>query len=552
MLKKILPLALGGFFITLLVFLRWLLPPVLMYAPFDDSLYIARAKIIHAGELYNYTFGFNPLVKGVGYPYVLAAAKYASIPSLVFTFIILILGILILSLVIFKLTKSIYLGLFFIIIVLVDPHSFSFSASKISREMTHQSFLLVSIALLLFSFLIFNKQSQKSKNFLLGILSGIFVLISFNTREEHIWLYLTFAVLFLVALFILENKKNIILTFVAFLITFLSGNQLLQEYHYRIYEVKLINTTTAGEFPRLMQNLAAIETGLTPVPYASISKEKRELAYSASPSFKKLKPYLEGPGQAWIQYGCNDSNTCGDYANGWFHVAMREGIRSIGKWDSQKDAQRFMRKASGELQSACQEGTLGCKQGIPIAPALGIIKLHSYEYPKILSSFSNYFLLSFSNWGGNTKSFVSLSELPTGNWNDAVNVIQGIPENQSDYGTLFNSRWLHFSTFFAIWNQIYTIISIVGFILFIFFVIRKIRDTGNSASKLLLIIGVTSFSAWLLRGILLSVTEATSFLAVNSLYATSGRVFFSIVVATGFIYLFLYFADTKKTSFLDA
>jgi len=540
MIKKFSLLGFSTIFIIALISLRNFLPPIIVYAPFDDSLYVGMSKIIYNLDLDNYTAGFDPLVKGVAYPYILAIAKWLSIPSLVLPHLVLILSIAILSFTLFKVSKSHILSLLFLLIVLLDPFPISFFSSKISREMTHQSFLMLSISLILASVFYPKLKFRKLFSFITGALSAVFFTVSFNTREEHIWLYLIFMSLFILIFLNFGMNKYFIITLAAFIVTVYLSNKTIEKFHFTIYEVKQLNSTTQGNFPKLMKNLASIKTQSEEIPFVSITAEKRNEAYKVSPTFKKLESFLEGPGQAWIQHGCNDSETCTEYANGWFHVALRDGIREIGKWENQKQAQRFMKKANIELELACTNQQLTCVAALPIAPALGVIRINDFELPKILSSFNKYIFYSFSGWGGSSPHFGMPPELPEWYWGAYSDMFVGLPDNEIEYREMFFARWSYFINYYNLWSMIYSIGSVIGITLYMIFSFRFFVKEKTLLDRFLFILGTTSFVAWLFRGLLLSVTEATSFSAINSLYATSGRIFFSVVVATGYIQLCFY------------
>lgn len=98
-------------------------------------------------------------------------------------------------------------------------------------------------------------------------------------------------------------------------------------------------------------------------PYQLLPREARERAYAVSPSFRELRPYLEGPlGAEWIRYGpCEAFRICDDLAGTWVLWAVRDAVESAGYYRAGADAvASYYARLASELDEACSTGRLEC------------------------------------------------------------------------------------------------------------------------------------------------------------------------------------------------
>ena len=99
-------------------------------------------------------------------------------------------------------------------------------------------------------------------------------------------------------------------------------------------------------------------------PYLPVPREAREMIYAESPSFAKLKEFLDPTN------GVNPFNnkavcdllpsTCGDIGGGWFMWAVREAASRAGLHQSPTVAALFYRSVAQEVDAACGAGRLVC------------------------------------------------------------------------------------------------------------------------------------------------------------------------------------------------
>ena len=531
--KKLTLLPLIGSLIALLLFLRESLLINVRNYPFDDGLFVGRAESLIGGteKTFGSTRGFNPLVKGQIYPYVLELSNFINLNPLVFVFLIFLITVLIIGTLLYRNTKDFILIFFIILFVLFDPSPFSAQASRIGREFIYEILVAISFVLLVKLKFLFSDQKLKI-SFKLVILSatsaGILMFLANNTREERPWIYLIWLAGFMWV--IGKNRKAIIPT-ILIVVTAIGVynilNSYLRNYNQDTFGVKLTSTTIEGQFPRLMSNLSSIEVTETYNPYVSISESKRLVAYKNSPSFSLLKNYLEGDGKAWIQFGCQNSQTCDDYANGWFHVALRVAIDEQGFWITQNSAQDFMSNVNNELELACKTGQMLCTRALPMAKALGVTQVTREQLAASVTFLKLYIDRSIFGWNRGEQEHSAYEVMDEKQWERWTYVVKTLPESQTQYQNKYNNRISIFNPIYQKWVSIYLLISLVGAVSFSYIVYRLIFHRNKFSKIELLLISIAFFSLfiWFSRGALLAINSAANFISIAENYALPGRVF---------------------------
>jgi hypothetical protein len=95
-----------------------------------------------------------------------------------------------------------------------------------------------------------------------------------------------------------------------------------------------------------------------PIPYVPVTKEARERAYTVSPSFRELAPFLDNPEGAGWAGGGGIYNVPRDEFAAWFIWALRDAAAAAGHYKSARDSEDFYRRIAGEINAAAAEGRL--------------------------------------------------------------------------------------------------------------------------------------------------------------------------------------------------
>jgi len=535
------------FILLILVIIRRWLPINTLVAYFDDGLFMSRAEFILSGNLGEINWGFNALVKGTFYPWFIVLGNKLNFNPIFLSYLILILIIILLGLIVFYISKNIIIPLLLIIFVVADPVYFSEGAGRVMRELPQQNLVLLFFVLYNLIFYSMSKlQSRTSKYFLilLSVMSGLILALAINVREESIWIYSAYALNILILLFSRKfSSLRIVYVNALIIATLFISIQAVKAINNRFYEVSVQNSTTEGEFPKMMLNLSSIKTSGGNIRYSAIDKAKRKIAYEVSPSFAELKDYLEGPGQAWFQFGCQDSNVCDDYSNGWFHVALRVAMREMGWWETEKIAQEKMRQINIEISNACDKKLITCTKGIPFGPAYGNQFISKQEIVDSLPYFSQYVTASLNNWG--TQRQVSSSTIfktevmPEDLYTSWKETIPSLPFGQNQYIEKYNDRYLILQPYLNLWSGLYSILLKLMLFINLLVPILMIYFKSRLKTNIFLISTYLVFLyLWVSRGLFLSLNSSVNFRSVSITYALSGRVFLTCFLVLGIIIIF--------------
>jgi hypothetical protein len=530
--------------ISVLLYLREALLVNVRNYPFDDGLFVGRAESLigDTEKTLGSTRGFNPLVKGQIYPFVLEVSNFLKLNPLVLVYILFLFSVMMISIFLYQKNKNLVLILSITLFVLLDPSPFSAQASRIAREFTYEILVFISFALLIKTKFLLKEQSFRLRStsiILLGTLAGLLMFLANNTREERAWIFLIWTTGFIWV--VGKNKRTIfpiILISVTTIIAYNIFNSYLRNYNQNVFGVKLTSTTIEGQFPQLMSNLSSIAVSETYSPYVSISESKRQIAYENSPSFSLLKNYLEGDGRAWIQFGCQNSQTCDDYANGWFHVALRVAIDEKGFWITQKRAQDFMFKVNNELELACVSGKMMCNRTLPMAKALGVTQVTIDQLVVSANYLKLYVLRSVLGWNTGQPEHSAYEVMEQNQWKRWSYVIETLPDNQAQYQNKYNNRISIFNPIYQKWVSSYFFVSLLGILAFLFTVFRLIfyRKKFKKIELIFISIAFYSLFIWFSRGALLAINSATNFVSISENYALPGRVFLTLAYSI-FLYL---------------
>jgi hypothetical protein len=367
-----------------------------------------------------------------------------------------------------------------------------------------------------------------------------------NIREERIWIYLNFTLFFVVLTITFRKKTKEYWMKTAFILLIIFASYFLfmttlKYAHDNIYEVKLTSSTIEGEFPKLLSNLSSIDVGEPDRQYVSITKQKRDAAYSVSPTLTKLQNYLEGPGGMWVQFGCENSGVCDDYANSFFHIALREAIKLEGFWGTQLTAQNFMSQVNFEIEAACTDKAISCVTPLPLARGLGVTQISKNQIFETSKYLNLYFFHSLKGWDPNNSLNAGTIEFREGNYYTYINedswigwrdVIRSLPDAQEEYAAEFNYRTGKTLGYIELWNFLYSIFLQLGLIIFFamntLWFLKKIKQ---KEIKFIVLISDLFFLVWITRGLLLSFNSVTNLISISEYYSLPGRVFLPLSIS---------------------
>lgn len=395
----------AGLAVAIYMFLTMNTPLVVMvWQNYDDNLFVRLGQYLAEGHWLG-PFNQFTLMKGPGYPLFLAASYWSGLP-VTFTeglFFCLALGTC--SIVVLKVTKSRMVALALFLGVLLHPKMFE--TARILRDVIYvsQSVLVLSV----FSYCLLaaeNRRSRVVSALAAGVLFGWFWL----TREEGVWLLPGMA--FLVVYAVLRKRahqlaQGWVMPTLVVLGAFFAIQLLFAAINYFNYGKFIGVDFKERHFQAALSAMEGVQVG-TPIPYVNVPRAARMQIYAISPSFARLRPYIDpSPGPSpWEAGGCKfRPTTCGDIGNGFFMWSVRDAAAAVGEYGSPKMAAHFFQKITKDIQSACNDGRLRCvKWVVPYMPRMTAQQVK--EIPKSIATLL-YDVVHPGEYGGVTNGNVT-------------------------------------------------------------------------------------------------------------------------------------------------
>ena len=232
-----------------------------------------------------------------------------------------------------------------------------------------------------------------------AVLTGASIAILWNTREEGLLLV---AIVFAWwAIFFMSEMRRQRSRAVAFRTTArpliivclcaILGIVGAYSCNYAVFHSFARSEMTARSFQSLYHSLLRIRPA-EPKRYAPITTAALSEAFRISPTFAKLRPELEGPiGESWRTESHMRVGVTNEIGAGWIVWATRQAASARGYFASPKKAQYFFKKASSEINRACDEGRVPTRFVIdgfldPLVQSGGVENL-PYSARRVLARF---------------------------------------------------------------------------------------------------------------------------------------------------------------------
>jgi hypothetical protein len=354
-------------------------PTAIMFVPIaDEALYIQQGMYLASGQwLGNYSA--HTLIRGIGYPLFLALDYMTGLPIGIGQGLLYFVAVTYASLILSKICRNKIMFFVLPILLLTLPILYAVELQRLLRD-----YFYLSITLLVFSALfdlLFVKGSSRQHSWravILGLLLGVFWL----TREEGIWIVPAIIIALVFSAYQQKRHQSHMLprVFLAKILTTLASAALvivatgsMNKLFYGRFVVNEIKDSSFQSAYNALQRASYMYHK----PYLPVAKQARLRIYEQSPTFAKLKSYLDPDGKPspW-NYGCNLEiyrNICGDIAGGWFIWALRDAAAGVGAYRDPNTAAHFFDAIAREVDSACSQGRLQCLSRLP--PLVPYMKL---------------------------------------------------------------------------------------------------------------------------------------------------------------------------------
>jgi len=347
----------------------------MVYSPHDDGLYVSRAfHLLLDGGLGPYDGRL--LVKQPGISLWLAANRLLGIPYLLsINLVYALAGVyFIVALRIQRVGKT-WLILVFIL-YLFNPVTMDHQWFRVMREPLSIS-LLIFILGSIFYILIYLQRNQFSiKHYIILSITFSFALM---VREEDNLLYcLLFIFTGLIVwkswpTFRLLNRLKQFAIFFLYCLPFITAivaNIEMRSYVQRHYGAPLLHDFGEGEFPKLIAAMRSVESKKDN-RHVMITQEALGKIRSAAPSLAQVVDRLPPPSDK--SYSCERFKVCSEWTNGWELFWIKDAAFQAGLTPTLPAAQAYFSKARLEIEAACRDGKLVCRnKGSGLLPTFEI------------------------------------------------------------------------------------------------------------------------------------------------------------------------------------
>ena len=379
----------------------------------DSRLFINQATSIVKGEwLGNYSN--LTLIKGPMYPAWIALSFLFRIPLLLSQHLLYITACILITIALNPIISNKRFLYFFYSILLFNPATFDIETfAVVLRSGIYSSLTLLSAGLLIG---VYTRRNSRLTSLCIWTIGFAFASSMFYlTREEGIWLIPFVLLIFAYLLVELarHRPKDWILRLGILLLVptiFIDVLIIFSLINWTKYGIFATNELKHRSFLSAYGALSRVESGKWN-QYIPVSKETREEIYLVSPSFAKLKPFLEGDiGRAWAlnsQEVTKKPDSDLEIAGGWFVFALRDAVAASGFHKNGYLAMKYYERLSQEINAACDKGLLKCaKKRSTLIP-----RWRSEYYRPLFINFKDTFL-ALINFGGVSINQVSSEGLP--------------------------------------------------------------------------------------------------------------------------------------------
>jgi len=464
----------------------------------DETMYIDLAGSIVSGHwLGPYDLGI--FAKGPGFPLFIAANYMTGMSIGVGQSVVFFAAVIYFSFVYARTRGGLAIFLVCVVSLLAVPVLYSEPMQQVLRDFFYTAITLAYFAAL-FDLLLDKTFMPWRKAVGAGALAGLLWL----TREEGIWILP--ASLLIVACAIIRTRPFRAQIFkpavvVASAMAVVAAVGLINLHYYGRY---VINEVKDSDFQAA---IGSLQRAAYPdqQPYLPVPKAARLRIYQYSPSFAKLKFFLDPDGapSPW-NYGCTSGYPvpCDDIAAGWFVWAVRDAASRIGAHHDPTTAAHFYRQLSNQVDDACSAGKLTCGPWLPpLIPYLDRSEI--FALPSTM-------MLALETIGMRTPmSFAPLSSKIADGRTNALALLNMAPDRIATIRTMVYAEWvsmLRHVQRFAGWFMLATLV------LFAYSTVTAVKQREFPFG---LLMAGALWLAVLSRVVLLSLIHLTSFYTVS-------------------------------------
>jgi hypothetical protein len=353
--------------VTALVLLKLLLlsgsAGSMIYSPHDDGLYVSRAfHLLMDGSLGPYDARL--LIKLPGISLWMAGVRSLGIPYLLSINLLFAFAGIYFIAALDRLNVNRFLLILVFGLYLFNPVTIDYQWFRVLRESLSISLLVLMLASMLF--VLAHLQEKRLSIIYFAMLAVVFS-FAVMVREEDGLLYALLCMFIALVSWMFwpifrglswtSRTGVLILVFLPFMLA-LAGNVAMRSYVERHYGVPLMYDFGEGEFPRLIAAIRSVESRednrLVMVTQEALGKIR-----IAAPAFAPVIDRLPAPSQT--SYSCERFKVCSEWTSGYELFWIKDAAFVAGLTPALPAAQAYFHKVRLEIEHACQEGRLKCR-----------------------------------------------------------------------------------------------------------------------------------------------------------------------------------------------
>jgi hypothetical protein len=370
---------------------------VALEAPHDDGWFLKKAR---CGYWFDEGYSNLSLIKEPVYPLFVGLTSWLNLPLRQVTGAVYLAAAGFFSWSLVRRQKGVAAGLIVFAACALQPMSYH-SFERVTSSALYPALLLATSGALVLQV----KLQGEPGSWRRGLASGILLGLLWNTRPERL------VVLGLVGFFLLASASRVwsgrlrlgagLWAWVkAWALPLGIGGAMIlavRGANFARWGVFATTDLDAPGFNAAMRALLQIKPE-HPLRHVAIPREARQRAYSVSPHFRELEPFLDGPiGAAWTStLALFVQVPPGEIHTACFFWALRDATAAAGHCQSARDAESYYRQVAAELNAAAAAGRLPTR-AVPPLPGLYLMDpcLETY-LPHLLPCWNNLWTICFS------------------------------------------------------------------------------------------------------------------------------------------------------------
>ena len=481
---------------------------------YDDDLMVKMAESIRSGNWLG-EYDSNTLVKGPFFPFLLALINYIGLSYINVMNIIYIIACAYFIYTIKNLFKSKISLLIIYILLIFNPVSY---ASWTLQRVYRNGITLAQVLFIIGSmYTLYERRNQKSIKGLIvfPIIAGLALSSLWLTREDGIWIlpFVLMVIIITIVSLIVKNRidnikkirinKNLVLkliTAVLPMILLIVSLNIVRLVNKNYYGVSVYNEISDGYFGKVIKIMYSVKTDEN-IEYVTVTRKKLNMLYEQSETLNSIKNELEKSMNAWD--GADRKPGDGQVEDGWFWWALKSAVEEKGMYENAEMANEFYKKIYEEIDTAIKEGNLETQISMP-SNLMSPWKSEYFIKLPVEMAKTSWYIANFNEVETVNRISEDNSRLYEALTNDNAIYSTDVNENPDvmpKYTQKYVDRLNNIGKIYKMCGVIFTVISLIIYIVFTVNVIRKkyrkelinmwLLLTGIGCSLLVLIAGVS-------------------------------------------------------------